>query len=125
MTRPRTLLSSCTCSSHESTCAYLFCNNRYSLIERASGRSMAAKTASSTMTLFFSVTFSNLTPRPIRRFAICWREPTLKVSTLSLSCLPVFSDTLLWTIGGNVSPKYASMSFILSLKVAHSSRALS
>ena len=123
MTRPWTLPSSFTCSSHELTCAYLFCSIRYSLTTLASGRSMVSRTASSTIGLPFSVTLSKRTPRLESLFAICCREPTLKTSTLSLSCFPVFSDQRSWTIGGNFCCNSSSISFILSLNVAHRSLA--
>ena len=121
MTRPWTLPSSCTWSSHEWTCAYLFCSIKYSLTTLASGKSMVSRTASSTIGLPFSVVFAKTTPSPDNLFAICCLDPTLKTSTLSLRRLPVFSDHLSWIIGGNFSCNSSSISFILSLNVAHSS----
>ena len=123
MTLPWTLPSSCTCSSHEFTCAYLFCSIKYSLTTFASGRSMVSRTASSTIGLPFSVSLSKRTPRLESLFAICCLEPTLKTSTLSLSRFPVFSDHLSWMIGGNFFCSSSSMSFIFSLNVEHKSLA--
>ena len=121
MTRPWTLPSSFTWSSHEWTCAYLFCSIKYSLMTLASGKSMVSRTASSTIGLPFSVVFLKTTPSPDSLFAICCLDPTLKTSTLSLSLLPVLSEYLSCMIGGNFSCSSSSISFILSLNVAHSS----
>ena len=121
VTLPCTLPSSCTCSSHEDTWAYLFCSKRYSRTKTASGICLFSSSVfSSTCGLPDGVSSDHIAPLASSLSATCCREPGLNTVTLSLRRLPVFSDHLSSTIGGNTSCNSSSIAYIRSLNLAHS-----
>ena len=120
VTLPCTLPSSCTCSSHEETCAYRFCKSKYSRTSNASGICLfSSSVLSSTCGLPLGVSSFHTAPLASSLSATCCLLPGLNTVTLSLRRLPVFSDHLSSTIGGNTFWSSSSISFIFSLNVPH------
>ena len=100
------------CSIHDLTIAERFCSVRYSSTRIASGMCLlTSRVRSSTTALPVSVSLSHNAPLAVRRSATCTRDPGLKIVTLSLSLLPVFSDQRSSVIGGKTSCSSFSISF--------------
>ena len=104
--------SSPTALSHAFSRPSFFCSVMYSSTSIASGVPASFSVVSDTLGLPVGVVSDHLTPREESRAATCCRAPGLNTSTLSFSCLPVFSDTRLWMMGGKVACSSASSSSI-------------